>query len=148
MEPSKKMVFLQSFEIVISVHKIVVAASGAGRCVSLHGPLSLYGQLNIQFFFSFKDACHERPRGGRCQCVSHRPPVPKHDDPAPIPYPPSQSNYVSYNAKHVADVANYHDIKPQMVDSKDGHVMNLEKSGLVPQFVKKPVLYLPNVRFN
>ena len=80
-------------------------------------------------------------RLNRCRC-DRRPPVPKRTDPLPVTYPPYQDNYIEYNARHVSDAANYHNAanKTQVVvDSKDGHLFNPEKSGLVPQYSTKPV---------
>ncbi|XP_046455917.1 enkurin-like isoform X2 [Daphnia pulex] len=76
-----------------------------------------------------------RPRANRCSC-QRLPPVPKRNDPVPAPYPPSHDNYIDYNAKHV-DPIHCHEPKLQIVDSKDGHVMDLEKSGLVPHYTTK-----------
>nr|CAH0099418.1 unnamed protein product [Daphnia galeata] len=76
-----------------------------------------------------------RPRANRCSC-QRLPPVPKRNDPAPVAYPPSHENYIDFNAKHV-DPIHCHEPKLQIVDSKDGHVMDLEKSGLVPHYTAK-----------
>ena len=38
------------------------------------------------------------------------------------------------------DPIHCHEPKLQIVDSKDGHVMDLEKSGLVPHYTAKSVL--------
>lgn len=86
----------------------------------------------------YLECVNQARRFNRCSC-ERLPPVPKRSDPAPLSYPPSQENYINYNSKHVADVANYHEPKLQVVDSKDGHTMDLEKSGLVPHFITKPV---------
>lgn len=54
-------------------------------------------------------------------------------------YPPYQDDYVKYNAKHIAALANYREPRCQVVDSRDGHVMDVVKSGLVPVFKEKQV---------
>lgn len=54
-------------------------------------------------------------------------------------YPPYQDNYVDYNAKHITELANCREPRFQIVDSKDGHVMDLVKSGLVPVYLDKHV---------
>lgn len=78
----------------------------------------------------------------RCRC-ERRPPIPKRTDPVPRPYPPYQNDYIEFNAKHASDAANYHhdSNKMQVIDSRDGHLVNLDKSGLVPQYITKPVNY-------
>ncbi|XP_032781807.2 uncharacterized protein LOC116919857 isoform X1 [Daphnia magna] len=76
-----------------------------------------------------------RQRTNRCSC-QRLPPVPKRNDPAPVPYPPAHDNYIEFNAKHV-EGTHCHEPKSQIVDSKDGHVMELEKSGLIPHYTTK-----------
>ena len=56
----------------------------------------------------------------------------------PIQYPPSKKNYIQINAKQVDQMSNP---KPHthVVDGKDGHLLSLDHSGLIPEYVSKPV---------
>ena len=84
----------------------------------------------------------EDAQKNHCSC-NRRPPVPRPWE-RPPQYPPTQNDYVRYNTDHVEESAGYHEMRhePRLVDGKDGHVIYLNNSGLVPQYVAKAVCYI------